>query len=100
VVGSACNIKAATAAACGAAADVPKKFGKPLQSTSQEEGVEGEGGQKNVVSVPSGATISGFRRISGIAKRLPAVSKRIGVDPHEENSSKSGGETPNSGVLS
>jgi hypothetical protein len=53
-----------------------------------------------VVSVPSGATISGFRRISGIAKRLPAVSKRIGVDPHEENSSKSGGETPNSGVLS
>src|SRR5215510_7100290 len=89
-VETACNIEAATAAACGTAADVPKKFGKPSGSTSRP---------KNVVLAPSGATISGFRRICGIAKRLPAVSKIIGVDPAEENRSKSGRETPNSGVL-
>src|SRR5262249_37387966 len=91
MVGTACNIRAATAAACGAAADVPKKFGKPSGSTSRLP--------KNVVLAPSGATISGFTRICGIAKRLPAVSKMIGVDPAEENGSRSGGETPNSGVL-
>src|SRR5262245_1645507 len=92
------SINAATAAACGAAADVPKKFGKLVPSTSHEEGIEGELGQKNVVSVPSGATILGFRRLLGIAKRLPAVLKRMGVGPAEENGSKRGGETPNSGV--
>ena len=86
-VGTASSISAATAAAWGAAADVPKKFGKPYGLAR-----ESKRGQKNVVSVPSGATISGFRRICGIAKRLPAVSKRIGVGPAEENGSKSGGK--------
>ena len=92
VLGTACNIKAATAAACEAAADVPEKLGKPSASISNP-------GMKNVVLVLSGATISGLRRICGIAKRWPAVSKMIGVDPAEENGSKSGGKTPNSRVL-
>ena len=36
----ACSIKAATAAACGAAADVPKKFGNPSPSLSEPKKVK------------------------------------------------------------
>ena len=52
------------AAACGAAADVPKKLRNPVPSKSGEP--------KNVVSPPSGATISGLARSSGVASRAPA----------------------------
>src|SRR5215470_14769374 len=86
-----CKSKAATAAACGAAAEVPKKFGNPVPSVSEP---------KNVVSTPSGATISGFwERGSGVASRLPDTSNKIGVAPDEEKDSKIGGETLNAGVL-
>ena len=88
--GSACRINAATPAACGAAADVPKKLGKPSPSMSTP---------KNVVSAPSGATISGlFAQGSGVPSRVPAVLNRIGVFPPEEKNSRIGGLTPNSGV--
>src|SRR5437870_3202998 len=69
----------------GAAALVPKKFGLPLPSLSKP---------KNVVSPPSGAVMSGVCRMTGEARRLPAVSKRIGVPPAEEKDSTTGGLTP------
>ena len=87
---SAWRSRAATAAACGAAAEVPKKFGKPSASKSEP---------KKVVLPPSAATISGLLRISGFAKRVPCVSKKTCVEPAAENEFNSGGSTPNSGVL-
>ncbi|MDQ3581446.1 MAG: hypothetical protein M3495_07440 [Pseudomonadota bacterium] len=84
-------IKAATPAACGAAAEVPKKFGKPSASGSTP-------GMKNVVLAPSGAVIAGCARTSGVASRFPAVSKKMGVPPAEEDVSMSGGLCPNAGV--
>src|SRR5262245_45266281 len=53
---------------------------------------------KNVVFVPSGATISGLSA-RGSRVGAPATVNRIGVVPAEENDSSSGGETPNAGVL-
>ena len=81
------SISAATAAAWGAEAEVPKKFGKPSGSLSNP---------KNVVFVPSGATISGLSRSSEVGR--PRVSKRIGVGPAEEYHSSCGGAVPNAGV--
>ncbi len=87
----ACRSSAATAAAWGAAADVPQKFGTLSGSRSTPE-------TKNVVFAQSGATISGLlARESDIG--LPAMSKRIGVPPAEEYEFKRGGDTPNPGVL-
>ena len=40
-------------------------------------------GKKDVLT-PSGAAISGLLRISGVARRLPLTSKRIGVGPPTE----------------
>src|ERR1700752_1012474 len=75
-VGLSWKIKAATPAAWGAAADVPKKLEKP----------------GTVVATPSGATTSGLSaRGSGMGSRLPAGSNRTGVVPAEENASKTGG---------
>src|SRR5262249_33345011 len=83
-VGLFCKSKAATPAAWGAAADVPKKLANP----------------GTVVATPSGATISGLlARGSGVDSRLPARSNRIGVAPDEEKEFKTGGDTPNCGVL-
>src|SRR5215831_20265803 len=83
-VGLSCKSNAATPAAWGAAADVPKKLENP----------------GTVVTTPSGATISGLSaRGSGVASRLPARSNRMGVVPDEEKNSKTGGKTPNTGVL-
>src|SRR6056297_771447 len=86
-VDSSSSIKAAIAAACGAAAEVPKKFGNPSGSTSEP---------KKVVFVPSTQVISGFWRetLTG----FPAASNRIGVGPAEENDSSSGGDWAKSGV--
>jgi hypothetical protein len=55
---------------------------------------------KNVVSAPSGAVIAGCSRASGVASRFPAVSKRMGLPPADENASMTGGVTPNAGVSS
>src|SRR5262245_62561193 len=83
-VGLFCKSNAATPAACGAAADVPKKLENP----------------GTVVATPSGATISGLSaRGSGVDSRLPARSNRIGVAPDEEKEFKTGGDNPNCGVL-
>src|SRR5439155_23489479 len=78
-----CSINAATPAACGTAADVPGNLENPW----------------TVVTTPSGATISGFRRITGVARRWPAVANRIRVPPADEYESSTGGVTPNPGVL-
>src|SRR5215470_233745 len=77
-----CNINATTPATCGADADVPGK---------------GEKGG-TVVLTSSGPMTSGFRRTTGVARRWPAVSKKIGVPPAEENVSSTGGVTPKAGV--
>ena len=90
VAESACNINAATAATCGADAEVPKKFGNVSGSCGISE-------LKNVVLPPSGPTISGLSRISLVG--VPSVSNSIGVGPADEKASKSGGLTPNAGVL-
>ena len=54
-----CSISAATAATFGAAALVPKKFGRPLPSESNP---------KNVVSTPSAPVICGTKRTSGVPR--------------------------------
>src|SRR5205085_10552614 len=86
------SISAATAAASGAAADVPKKLGR--LSVSAEVSAK-----KKVVFPPSGAVICGVWRRSGVASALPAASNTIFVGPAEEYVSIWGGLTPNAGVL-
>ena len=56
---------------------MPKKFGKLSASPPISD-------PKNVVLVPSGATISGLLRVTGVMA-LPDVSKRIRVGPADEN---------------
>src|ERR1043166_243464 len=85
---SACSMSAATPAAAGAAAEVPKKFGKLSASPSSEP--------KKLVLPPSGAVISGVARVTEIG--LPAASKKIFVGPAEEKLSMTGGLTPKAGV--
>ncbi len=62
----ACTIRAATAAASGAAADVPKKLGKVSGSEALSD-------PKKVVLPPSTAVSDGLRS-SGAASRFPALS--------------------------
>ena len=62
-VGACCRIRAAAAAACGAAAEVPKNGFRPPFSGS-------------VVLTPSGATTSGFWRMDACGRRLPLWSKK------------------------
>src|SRR5207248_7387926 len=78
---------AATAAACGAAADVPKKFGK--LSLSKPLSVV-----KKVVLPPSGAVNLGCWRVIG-AIEFPEASKRIGMPPALEYGSTAAGSDPN-----
>jgi hypothetical protein len=67
--GLASRSSAATAAAWGAAADVPKKFGWASGSNPMSA-------PKNVVLVPSAAEISGLKRKTGApARGLPPPSK-------------------------
>jgi len=42
--------------------------------------------------------MAGCWRFSGVASRLPAMSKKMGMPPAEEKSSMSGGVRPNAGV--
>src|SRR5262249_47106595 len=92
-VALACRINAAMPDAWGAEVDVWQKFGNPSGSRSNP-------GKKKVVLTQSGATMSGLSaRGSGVESRLPARSNRIGVAPDEEKEFKTGGDTPNCGVL-
>ena len=68
-LGTSCSIKAATAAALGAADDVPKKLGQVLREVGRVAGSPGNGGlvvsmivpgEKNEVLPPSGAVTVGF----------------------------------------
>src|SRR2546430_1151288 len=81
---------AATAAACGAAAEVPKKLGKLSASAPLSA-------PKNVVLPPSGAVNLGCWRVIGVIE-LPLLSKRIGVPPALEYDSTAAGSDPNAGV--
>src|SRR4051812_9689211 len=86
------SISAATAAAVGAAALVPKKFGELSASLTLSL-------PKKVVFPPSGAVKFGFCRLTAVCE-TPVVVNRIGVaPPREENDSTNGGFTPFQGVL-
>jgi hypothetical protein len=97
-------------AACGVAADVPKKFGYEVSFWQavfvvDRSPVDGNGGlseasvnPRNVVLTPSGPTKSGFWRTTGVLRRVPAVLKRIGAPPSEEYLSSSAGVVPQAGV--
>src|SRR4029079_19503898 len=73
-------VSAATAAACGAAALVPKKFGKVSSSCKASL-------LKKVVFAPSIAARSGFWRTSGFFSGLLFLSKYIVHGPGEVNDS-------------
>jgi hypothetical protein len=79
----ACSISAATPAASGAAAEVPKKWLRPPAT---------------LVVIPSGAVRSTFDRNCGVTSRLPLLSNRSSASPYEEKYSSCGGVTPNFGV--
>ncbi len=82
--------KAATAATCGAAAEVPKKLGNEsssvLPGTSNPKVV-----WKNVVLPPSGPMRAGFVRTSAAASGWPPRSNSTGVPPAEEKLSRHAG---------
>src|SRR5258708_28681630 len=89
-------------ATCGAAAEVPKKFGK-LALFRQAETVlvsslAGILNPRKVSLPPSGPTKSGFCRNTGDASRAPVTSNRIGSPPAEENDSRVG-VNPQDGVF-
>jgi len=89
------------AAACGVAAEVPKKFGYDpsfwhwlieVVSNPPEETATPVGGSafgvswypRNVVLTPSGPTKSGFWRTTGVASGVPAGLNRMGAPPSDE----------------
>src|SRR5205085_372052 len=76
------STRAATAATCGADADVPKKLG----NVSGSLGLSLKGG-KNDVLPPSGPVIWGVLRISGVTSGLPEPSRKIVVGPNDVNDS-------------
>src|SRR5262249_58320869 len=92
--GRSCRRRAAVAAAAGAAAEVPKKFGK--ESASPFGPVVSL--PKKLVLTPSGAVIAGVSRTSGDDRICPALSTQMLVGPPEEKLSTTGGLTPHSGV--
>src|SRR2546423_11469055 len=92
--GRSCSSRAAIAAAAGAAADVPKKFGRVSASPSAPV----VSSPKKLVLTPSGAAIAGVSRTSGDDRICPAALTQMLVGPPEEKLSISGGLTPNAGV--
>src|SRR5580658_3786296 len=99
-----CSARAAMPAACGVAAEVPKKLRyvallahcATLDVSSKP--VSARETAKNEVLMPSGAVKAGFCRTSGTARRVPELSNRIGSPPAEEKASSFAGEVPHSGV--
>jgi hypothetical protein len=89
-LGFAESSSAATAAACGAASEVPKKLGKLSLSAPLSW-------PKNVVLPPSGAVSFGCWRVIG-AMEFPESSKRIGVPPALDYDSTDAGSSPKAGV--
>src|SRR4051812_28579479 len=83
--------KAATAATCGAAAEVPKKFGRLSESTGMSL-------PKNVVFVPSTPVIWGLLGLKGVDNRLPFRSNNSEPPPSEENVLMVGNAAPNACV--
>src|SRR5580704_242211 len=93
-------------ATCGVEADVPKKFGKLALFAhcgtvllSVIPVVPPIVNPRNVSLPPSGPTKSGFWRISGVARRFPVSSNRIGSPPAEEKFSRIGVAAPQEGVF-
>src|SRR5579859_52241 len=89
-------------APCGAAAEVPKKFGK-LALLAHAVTVLASSpvcnlNPRKVSLPPSGPTRSGFCRMTGVVRRVPVESKRMGSPPAEEKAS-SVGVNPQDGVL-
>src|ERR1700676_1117074 len=87
----------------GAAAEVPKKVGKPAlfkqAVTVLLSWPVGNLNPRKVLLPPSGPTKSGFCRNTGVASRVPVTSNRIGSPPAEENPSRIGTATPQDGVF-
>src|SRR5258705_5631255 len=92
-------------ATCGAAAEVPKKFGKfalfaqagtVLLSVNPVPAIVNP---RNVSLPPSGPTKSGFCRMTGVARRAPVTSNRIGSPPAEEKFSTAAVARPQEGVF-
>src|SRR5882672_8005225 len=83
-------MSAATAATCGAEAEVPKKFGKPSGSvvpgTSKLRSKK-----KNDVLPPSGPVTPGLMRTSGVGRRWPLDPKNTGVPPADEKELRQAG---------
>ena len=93
-------------ATCGAAAEVPKKFGKLRvvrapgdRAVISECPVPAIVNPRKVSLPPSGPTKSGFCRITGVARRLPVSSNRIGSPPADEKSSSVGVVAPHEVVF-
>src|SRR6187397_541466 len=83
-------MRAATAATCGAEADVPKKFGMP--SGSEVPGTSKlRSNKKKEVLPPSGPVTPGFRRTTGVLRRCPLAPKNTGVPPADENELRQAG---------
>jgi hypothetical protein len=83
-------MRAATAATCGAEADVPKKLGSP--SGSEVPGIwKSRSKKKKEVLPPSGPVTPGFKRTSGFARRRPLAPKNTGVPPAEEKELRQAG---------
>src|SRR5258708_37698132 len=87
-------------ATCGAAAEVPKKFGKfalfaqagtLLLSVNPVPAIVNP---RNVSLPPSGPTKSGFWRMTGVARRAPVTSNRIGSPPADVKFSSIGAAAP------
>jgi hypothetical protein len=99
-------MSAAIEAACGVAADVPKKFGKlaSFAHPATDEGsvmgglAEASVNPRKVLLTPSGPTKFGFWRTTGVASRVPVESNRIGPPPSEEKDSRAAGVVPQRGV--
>src|SRR4029077_19953611 len=98
--GNCCNNRAATAATCGVAAEVPKKFGNDALLLQMPEPPAPSAKPRKVSLPPSGPAMSGFWRISpfGGLSGLPELSNRIGSPPLAENVSSTEVVTPHRGV--
>src|SRR5580698_9157108 len=99
MLGFLCSSSAAAPATCGVAADVPKKSGKLALSEHWPDPNAPSTKPRKVLLTPSGPTMSGFWRVTGVASAVPVASNRIGSPPLAEKGSSCAGDTPHRGVL-